>query len=414
MLKLESAPYQQRFLTDLSKRVVLKWPRQSGKSTTLAVKALWFTIMHPGITTLIVSPSLRQSINLRDIIAGLVERLPIRERKVWVKRLLRTTIYCWRGSRIVALPANPETLRGYTAHMILVDEADFFHEPEKMFYGTLYPMLTTTDGWLIVSSTPWTTKGFYYKICSDPGYSKHFINWRDAVKAGIAKQAVIDEAQLNNPPEIFRREYLCEFAEDVDVFLPSDLIAKCIDANLEYYQFEAQPTGEFYAGLDLGKHQDYSVLIIFERRGNDFYLVHSHRFPLETSYASVIGYVKTLCDRCKHIHAIHVDMTGVGDYVCEDMKAAGISNVEGIKFTTQIKETMAVPFKQAMINGTIKIPYDRDLIAELNIERYEMSRDGHYRFTHPERSHDDRFWAAVLAFNAARTGGIQPYRSIIS
>jgi phage FluMu gp28-like protein len=95
-------------------------------------------------------------------------------------------------------------------------------------------------------------------------------------------------------------------------------------------------------------------------------------------------------------------MTGVGNYVCEDMKAAGIPNLVGVNFTMQSKEGMAVPFKQAMINGLIRIPYDRDLIAELNIERFEMGRDGHYRFSHPENTHDDRFWSVVLAYNASR------------
>jgi len=133
-----------------------------------------------------------------------------------------------------------------------IDEADFFQNPETIFYGTLYPMLTTTNGWLIVSSTPWTTKGFFYKICHDENWSKHFIDWRDAVKAGVAKEEVILEAQKQHPPEIFKREYECRFVEDVDVFLPSNLIAKCIDPELEYYPFEAQPKGEFYVGVDFG------------------------------------------------------------------------------------------------------------------------------------------------------------------
>jgi hypothetical protein len=241
LLNFNPADYQARFLRDASKRIVLKWPRQSGKSTVLAIKALWFAVFHPRSTALIVSPSLRQSINLRDVIAGLIERMPWDAKQGFVRRTLRTTIYLWQGSRIIALPANPDTLRGYTAHLILIDESDFFQDPETIFYGTLYPMLTATDGQLIVSSTPWTTKGFYYKICHAPDeeWSKHFIDCWKAVDAGIAKREVVLEAQRNQPPEIFRREYLCEFVEDVDVFLPSDLIARCIDSQLtdnEYFE----------------------------------------------------------------------------------------------------------------------------------------------------------------------------------
>lgn len=76
LLDFNPTDYQAKFLRDKSKRVVVRWCRQSDKSTTLAVKALWFAVFHPKTTTLIVSPSLRQSINLRDIIAGLISRMP--------------------------------------------------------------------------------------------------------------------------------------------------------------------------------------------------------------------------------------------------------------------------------------------------------------------------------------------------
>ncbi|MEM3737539.1 MAG: terminase family protein [Candidatus Bathyarchaeia archaeon] len=413
--------YQRKFLEDNSKRVVLKWSRQSGKSTCLALKALWFAVCHTPTTTLIVSPSLRQSINLRDIVTRLIERIPHDARRLIVKRALRTTIYLWEGSRIVALPANPDTLRGYTAHMILVDEADFFRDPEGIFYGTLHPMLTSTDGWLIVSSTPWSTKGFYYRVCGEnSGYSRHFANWRDAVAAGVAKESIVEEARKSSPPEVFRREYECEFVEDVNVFLSSDLIARCIDPtplvagrDWDYYPFEAEPEGEFYVGCDFGKHQDYSVVAVVDRRPDGtLRLVHLWRPSLETPYASVVGYVKALSDRYNHVVGVKADMTGVGDYIVEEMARAGIPNVEGVNFTRASKEEVAVPVKQAMLQGRIKIPYDRCLIAELNVERYEMSKDGHFIFSHPERTHDDRFWAFMLACHMAleSVGGVLSWR----
>jgi hypothetical protein len=68
-------------------------------------------------------------------------------------------------------------------------------------------------------------------------------------------------------------------------------------------------------------------------------LVHVHRFPLNTEYASVIGYVKSLQDRWKTVRAVYADITGVGNYIVEDMAHSGIQNVQGITFTVQTKET---------------------------------------------------------------------------
>ncbi|MEM2507372.1 MAG: hypothetical protein QXF61_10060, partial [Nitrososphaeria archaeon] len=50
----------------------------------------------------------------------------------------------------------------------------------------------------------------------------------------------------------------------------------------------------------------------------------------------------------------------------------------------------------------LRIPYDPELIAELNIERFELTKDGKIKFSHPEGSHDDRFWSLALAVYAAR------------
>ena len=56
-----------------------------------------------------------------------------------------------------------------------------------------------------------------------------------------------------------------------------------------------------------------------------------------------------------------------------------------------------------MTEKRLFIPYDSELIAELNIERYELTKDGKTRFSHPQSTHDDRFWALALAAYAART-----------
>ena len=49
----------------------------------------------------------------------------------------------------------------------------------------------------------------------------------------------------------------------------------------------------------------------------------------------------------------------------------------------------------------LHIPYDKNLYAELNVERYELSKTGKLHFNHPEGTHDDMFWATALAIYAA-------------
>jgi len=195
---------------------------------------------------------------------------------------------------------------------------------------------------------------------------------------------------------------LAEWAEDENVWLSQALITSCIDHMLEYCNFEEAAKGEFYAGLDLGKYQDYSVLAVVKIEDSSIKLIHMHQFPLRTSYASVIGYVKTLCDRWQTINKVLVDMSGVGDYIVEDMVNAGINEAEGVKFTQETKEKMGQWLKQCMVQKRLKIPYDSDLIAELNVERFELTKDGKIKFSHPEGTHDDRFWSLALSVAATR------------
>ena len=50
----------------------------------------------------------------------------------------------------------------------------------------------------------------------------------------------------------------------------------------------------------------------------------------------------------------------------------------------------------------LHIPYDPDLFAELNVERYELSKSGKILFNHSEGTHDDRFWVKHSAIDKSK------------
>jgi phage FluMu gp28-like protein len=341
---------------------------------------------------------------VQDFLTGMSEDYRLR----LIEKLQRTVIHFRKGSRIVALPNSPQLLRGYTAHQVICDEAAFFKDDQLVFYNVLYPMLSTTDGTLIVSSTPWSKDSVFYQMCQNAEFSLHVATCDDVVKSGLIKDSFIKEMQAQLPFERFQREFKAEFVEDIDAWLTQSLIVQCIDSNLQPYDFQDQPKGEFYVGVDFGKETDFSVVLVAQKMANTLEIVHVHRFPLKTEYASVIGYVKSLQDRWREVRAVYADITGVGNYIVEDMIRSGIQGVNGITFTVQSKEEMATIMREKMRTGEVKIPYvpsrkieDIDLTAELNIEKYELMKTGHLRFSHPEGGHDDVFWSAALAVYAS-------------
>ncbi len=400
--------YQANLLRDENKRIVVVWSRQSGKTTTIALRAIWYALTRKKTLTLIIAPSLRQSMIMSDRITDFLTSLPPKYSKIFVKKLQRTIIQLNNNSRIIALPNNPQLLRGYTANQVICDEAAFFRDDNLVFFNVLYPMLATTDGILIASSTPWSKDSVFYRMCQNPQFSKHQITCEDVKNSGLIKQSFIDEMRSQLPFERFQREFMSEFVEDVDAWLTQSLIINCIDSKLELYDFQATPKGDFYIGVDFGKEQDFSVVFVVEKLGAITRVVHFHRFPLKTPYGSVIGYVKSLQDRWKTIYSVYADVTGVGNYIVEDMVRGGIQGVKGITFTIQSKEEMATILREKMRNQEIKIPYvptkrinDIELTSELNIEKCELLKTGHLRFSHPEGSHDDVFWSLALAVYAS-------------
>jgi hypothetical protein len=233
-LKFKPTPYQEKLLLDDSKRIYVCWSRQSGKSTTLAARMIHRCLKYPGTLRLIVAPGLRQSMIMMDKIQDFIYSMPKSIRRELLGKVQRTTIRFKNGSRIVALPNSPNLLRGYSAAEVLCDEAAFFREDELIFFNVLYPMLQTTDGSLITSSTHWGKNTVFYKFSQNPDFSKHHITWEDVVKAKLAKPAFIEEMRRSMPTDRFRREFEAEFTEDETAFLSQELITRCIDPDASF------------------------------------------------------------------------------------------------------------------------------------------------------------------------------------
>jgi phage FluMu gp28-like protein len=383
--------------------IAARWARQTGKSHTISALLLHYALTNPNTNIGIIGPSWRQTKLIIKHINNFLTKLP----KTEYTKPQKTTVTLTNNSTIEAYPNNPETIRGPKLHIVYADEFNFIPNDEELYDAMLFT-LGTTNGKFICTSTPWHTDSIFHKIFHTQmgtDYAKTHVTWQQALEPnGPLKQQILNRIrhQLEGDPARWKREMEAEWAENENVYLPQALITACINHTLEYAPFEEAQGGDFHAGLDLGKYQDHSVLAITKVEGNATKLVHLHQFPLNTPYASVIGYVKTINDRWQTIHKILVDQTGIGDYITEDMQNAGITNTQGIKFTQETKQEIAQHLKHAMTEKRLHIPYDSNLIAELNTERYELTKDGKTRFSHPTGTHDDRFWALALAAYAAR------------
>jgi len=426
ILDFQPTAYQQELIQLFQNNQFLaaRWCRQSGKSHTVAALLLWHAFTHPESHIGIIGPSLRQTKLIIRRITQFTKKLP----HGTCLKPLRTLINLKNGSTIEAFPNNPETIRGPTLNVVYADEFNFIANDTEMYDAILFT-LSATNGKFICTSTPWSTDSLFHKIFHHKDYqdfAKNHVTWQQAVEPnGPLKRTILEkiQKQFSEDPWRWKREMEAEWSEDETVWLTQSLITKCIDGNLELWSFESYHQGKFYAGLDLGKHRDHSVVIIVEEVEGKHLLRHWKVFPLETKYATVIGYVKTLTDRWKHIERIRVDTTGVGEYIVEDMQNAGIENVEGVTFTTTRKQELASLLKQRMLDGAYHFPFVElrlsptvilSYVAELNVERFQLRKDGTIAFNHPQGQHDDTWWATALAISCSAKLAPEPYLAVVS
>jgi phage FluMu gp28-like protein len=162
--------------------------------------------------------------------------------------------------------------------------------------------------------------------------------------------------------------------------------------------------GDYWAGLDLGKKNDHSVLALVQKDGDIFRLVGLKIFPLGTDYtgeAGVVGFVRVLTEKLQTIHKILIDQTGVGESVVEEARKS-LPRAEGVVLSAPVKQNIMNYLKVLMQEKRLLIPYQLELANELNVERFQLTKGGGIQFSHPDGTHDDRLWAIALAVFATK------------
>jgi phage FluMu gp28-like protein len=389
----------------------VRWSRQTGKSFCVSALLLKYAWDHPDSYIAIVGPSFRQTkLNIRRM-GAFARKLP----QLPGLHIQKTRITLPNGSTIEAFPNNPDTIRGPTFKVIWIEEANFIQNDEDLYDAVLFT-LGTTNGKLIATSTPFNTDSLFWKMCNHKDFNdfaRSHIRWSDAMTPnGPWYPAMVEKIkhQFGEDPQRWQREMEAEWAEDEDTWLAQSLIVSCIGTqkncgtDLQEFNPDANYKGEFFVGLDLAQTRDFCVLSVIEQLNGKLFLRHLKIFKQPTLYSTVMGYLKSLQDRWGGFQKIRVDFTREGPSIIADMTNAGIDNAEGVNFSVPRKSEMASLLKQRMSNGDFfypllswEKPYRGDITAELNVERYDLRKDGAIGFSHPNGTHDDVFWAIALA-----------------
>jgi phage FluMu gp28-like protein len=407
--------------------LAVRWPRQTGKSTSIGALLLQDAYENNDLNIGFIGPSWRQTkLNLRRI-AGFCRNLP-----TGTCHIQRTRISFNNGSVIEAFPNNPDTIRGNTFHRLWWDETNFTSADDELYDAVLFT-LGTTNGKMVASSTPFNSDSLFWRMCNHKDYAADYARHHFSYEAALEPDGPLNpqmieriRRQFGDDPTRWRREMEAEWAEDEDVWLPQSLIVSCIGTakncgqDLEEYDIEKSYDGAFFLGLDIGQVRDYASLTVVERVDDMIYLRHQKLFPHPTTHAHVLGYIKRLQDLWGGFQKIRVDFTREGPSLIKDMENAGIENAEGVNFSVPRKSEMAHLLKQRMQNQQLRFPlltwekpYRSDICTELNVEKYQLRKDGNIGYSHPNGTHDDVFWSIALAIYATVEMQPEPFLAVV-
>lgn len=253
----EAYPYQEEELLCSSRRTVLRYGRQTGKTDVVSVKILHRIALNPNgfrpaVKVLGVVPHQSQADNIYDRTLELAEQ----DSAIWSRLSFKKTpfhqVVCKGTGRFylfcagTAAKKGASTVRGQAADEVFVDEADFLGRED---WSTILPIVNSKDeNRFTMCSTPIEQRGRLYRHCHDPVFRETHVTIHD--KPGVTEQQLLFARNECETEMDWILEYLAEFGETVQgVYNPA-----AVNRSLADYELgDFDPNLPLYIGVDWNK-----------------------------------------------------------------------------------------------------------------------------------------------------------------
>ena len=408
-------PYQQRWLADKSRFKAGMFSRQSGKTFTctleIATDCARAERSDEPTRWVILSRGERQAkeameTGLKLHLKMLRAAFEIREYEHLLDdgktKVSAVEVTLPRGSRVTALPATPDTARGFTANLMLDEFA--FHADSRKIWAAAFPVISRGARKVRVISTPNGKGNKFHEIMTDNDpdcpWSRHVVDIHKAVAEGLPQD--VDELRRGlNDPDAWAAEYELKWLDEALAWLSYDLLA-----SIEHEEAgvpEKHSGAATYIGNDIAARKDLWVAWVWERVG-DVLWTREVRVLRRASFAAQAAKLDELVERYRPLR-IAMDQTGMGEAPTEEAKRRyGEYRVEGVLFTGPAKQHMATLLKQQAEDRRLRIPVDTAIRTDLHSLRRITTPAGNIRFdVDGGDGHADRAWAAALGVYAADT-----------
>jgi len=410
-------PYQQRWVSDSSRFKIWLKSRQIGGSLGSAFEAVASCLDSPSTDWVVLSAGQRQSEEWM-LKGNRVARVVADALGLDRPDCRTSEVRFSNGSRILALPANPDTVRGYSANLVLDEFA--FHEKPDRIYEAIYPAISNPlRGKLKIRiiSTPAGRNSKFFEIWNKSdtlSFVRHKTTIHSAIEEGLPMDAEALKRGLDDP-EAWEQEYECEFVDASNVLLPYTLIDECVSDEATLDCDEQMGRAVRYVGIDIGRKHDLTVCWTLEKVGDVMWT----REVLALRDTPYHLQEELLSERINKASYAAIDSTGIGNAVSESLANRFEYKLEQCNFSQGFKAKIFPGLRRAFQERSLRVPRDHDIREDLH-SIDELTTPGgnkQYRAMRKSDGHADRCTALALANYAAvlnqGTGAIQETDNIL-
>jgi phage FluMu gp28-like protein len=439
---IQLRPYQQRWVDDHTRFKCAVKSARIGYSYATGLEAIFDCLEHANATWTVLSASKAQSTEFietcqknLELMGGTAQLYADEDFIDVFGRIegIQQRITFPNGSRIIALPANPRTARGYPGNAILDEFAH--HEDSYAIFAAVFRQVALGHK-LRVLSTPNGEQGKFYDIARQlglemgvapselivrkDGWSGHWVDVHLAVAEGCPIN--IEEMRRGlNDDDTWNQEFCCVFLKSTGAWLPLDLIAACEDTGATIdLPPDFHPRGRLNMGIDVGRVHDATCAWLDEQIGD----VAWTRAVIKLHGMSFPDQAKRLNPIVRMTARSAIDMTGMGVGLFDLLNLENEGRLMGVSFGgsndngVKMKTDLAIRIKKRMEQHRSRIPYDQQIRAELQAIKRQATPSG-VTFDAPRIevdtavaggvkkklfAHADAFWAKALADLAADDG----------
>ena len=397
---------------------VIVAPRQSGKSRSLAVLALWWAFRRRDQLVLIVSAGEEAARRLLADAARVAAMSPLLSASVVdeLAGVLRLT----NGSAVRSVPASERQVRGWSVDLLLVDECAVVDDA-LLLEAAIPTTAARPAARIVLAGSPGTSEGAFYRF-AESGFigSEHVRSYRWAlVAAEWISETSVALAREQLAPAQFAREYEGLFADvgGDERVVDREWIREAVERRLRV-------RGGQVFGLDVARSGGDESVLVRVQQGQERQVVDESALVSERQVAARVEWavrgldLMALAGRVKGsvgADPVFVDAIGLGWGVVDRLREQRVNAVPFVASARAVDPRRHLNARaeawwvarESFRRGLVDLVDDRVLAEQVGAVRYRLASSGAIQIQSKDemRVSPDRADALVLALWGARQSG---------